>query len=59
MNHGAYESCVVHAARDFVQAGLISGRQKDAIVTAAAHSSCGKHNRSGEEDDREAEERRR
>jgi uncharacterized repeat protein (TIGR01451 family) len=60
--HGAYESCVVHAAGEFVQAGLISGRQKDAIVTAAAHSSCGKHNRSGEEgeeDDREAEERRR
>jgi hypothetical protein len=53
---------VVHAAGEFVQAGLISGRQKDAIVTAAAHSSCGKHNRSGEEgeeDDREAEERRR
>ena len=58
-NHGAYESCVVHAAHEFVQAGLISGRQKDAIVTAAAHSSCGKHNRAGEEDDREAEERRR
>jgi len=58
-NHGAYESCVVHAAHEFVQAGLISGRQKDAIVTAAAHSSCGNHNRSAEQGDREASERER
>jgi len=40
-NHGAYEACVDHAAQEFVQAGLITQRQRDAIVGAAAHSACG------------------
>jgi len=40
-NHGAYESCMTHAAQEFVQAGFIAERQKDAIVSAAAHSVCG------------------
>jgi uncharacterized protein YegL len=41
-NHGAYVSCVSHAANDFVAAGLITNAQKGAIVSAAAQSSCGK-----------------
>jgi hypothetical protein len=41
-NHGAYVSSVAHTAEDFVIAGLITAAQKDAIVSAAAKSSCGK-----------------
>jgi hypothetical protein len=41
-NHGAYVSCVAHAAEDFVAQGLISEVQKDAIVSEAGASSCGK-----------------
>jgi uncharacterized repeat protein (TIGR01451 family) len=40
-NHGAYVSCVAHAGQEFVQAGLIAERQKDALVRAAAQSVCG------------------
>ena len=40
-NHGAYVSCVTHAGKEFVQAGLIAERQKDALVRAAAQSVCG------------------
>jgi hypothetical protein len=41
-NHGAYVSAVAHAAEDFLEAGLITERQKGAIVSAAARSNCGK-----------------
>ncbi len=37
-NHGKYVSCVAHAAEDFLEAGLISDEEKDAIVSAAARS---------------------
>jgi hypothetical protein len=40
-NHGAYVSCVAHAAEDFMAAGLITEAAKDAIVEEAAHSNCG------------------
>lgn len=40
-NHGAYVSCVAHAANAFVAAGLLTPAQKSAVVSAAAQSSCG------------------
>jgi hypothetical protein len=40
-NHGAYVSCVAHAAEDFVAAGLITEAEKDEIVAEAAQSTCG------------------
>lgn len=40
-NHGAYVSCVAHAANAFLGAGLITVPQKNAIVSAAGQSSCG------------------
>lgn len=40
-NHGAYVSCVAHAAEDFVADGLITEAEKDAIVSEAGGSSCG------------------
>jgi hypothetical protein len=43
-SHGAYVSAVVAAANDFVAAGLISGADKGAIVSAAAQSTCGNRN---------------
>jgi hypothetical protein len=41
-NHGKYVSCVAHNAEDFVDAGLITEAEKDAIVSVAAQSDCGK-----------------
>lgn len=41
-NHGQYVSAVVHATDEFFDAGIITEDQKDAIVSAAAQSSCGK-----------------
>jgi hypothetical protein len=41
-NHGEYVSSVVKTAEAFVAARLITTGQKDAIVAAAARSSCGK-----------------
>lgn len=41
-NHGQYVSCVSALAQGWVDAGLISGRDKGAIVSAAARSSTGK-----------------
>ena len=40
-NHGAYVRCVAHTSEDFVDAGLISEAEKDAIVSAAGQSTCG------------------
>lgn len=40
-NHGGYVSCVAHAANDFVDLGLITAGEKDAIVSEAGQSSCG------------------
>jgi formaldehyde-activating enzyme involved in methanogenesis len=44
-NHGAYVSCVAHAAEDFVDAGLIPEAEKDEIVSAAGQSTCGHKNK--------------
>ena len=41
-NHGKYVSCVSHAAEDYLEAGLITEAEKDAIVAAAAQSDVGK-----------------
>jgi hypothetical protein len=41
-NHGAYVSCVAHAANQLVAAGKITSSQKDALVSAAGKSSVGK-----------------
>mgnify|MGYP003960633385 FL=1 len=41
-NHGAYVSCVSHAAEALMIEGIISEEEKDAIVSAAAQSSVGK-----------------
>ena len=41
-NHGQYVSCIARAAEDFVAAGLITDAEKDAIVSEAGRSSCGK-----------------
>jgi hypothetical protein len=41
-NHGQYVSCVDRTSDDFVAAGLITQAEKDAIVSTAAQSSCGK-----------------
>jgi hypothetical protein len=40
-NHGAYVACVSHAGSDFVEAGLLTEEEKDALVSAAGQSSCG------------------
>jgi hypothetical protein len=40
-NHGQYVKAVVAAARDFLNAGFITQRQRAQIVTEAAHSKCG------------------
>jgi len=41
-NHGAYVSCLAHTASDFLTGGLITEAEKDASVSAAAQSSCGR-----------------
>ncbi len=46
-NHGAYVSCVSHAAEDYLEAGLITEAEKDAIVSAAAQSDVGKKKKKG------------
>jgi hypothetical protein len=40
-NYGTYVSCVAHASNDMKKAGLISGAEQGALVSAAAQSSCG------------------
>jgi len=42
-NHGRYVSCVAHAAEQFLAAELISEEQKDAEVSAAARTDCGRN----------------
>jgi hypothetical protein len=41
-NHGAYVSCVSKAADEFLALGLITGAEKNAIVSTAGKSQCGK-----------------
>ncbi len=41
-NHGAFVSCVAQTAEAFVAAGSITESEKDAVVSAAAGSGCGK-----------------
>jgi len=40
-NHGEYVSTTTKAAQSFVDLGLISAAEKDAIIAAAGQSSCG------------------
>ncbi|MBS3796348.1 thrombospondin type 3 repeat-containing protein [Pseudoalteromonas sp. BDTF-M6] len=40
-NHGKFVSCTAKTAENFVAMGLITDAEKDAIVSAAAASSCG------------------
>ena len=40
-NHGKYVSAVAHAANEFLRQGLITESEREAIVFAAAGSSCG------------------
>ncbi|MCI5129477.1 MAG: hypothetical protein D3907_13540 [Candidatus Electrothrix sp. AUS3] len=40
-NHGKFVSCTAKSAESFVEAGLISEVEKDAIVSDAAQSDCG------------------
>ena len=42
-NHGAYVSCVSRTAEDFVDSGIITEAEKDAIVSEAAQSNIGKN----------------
>jgi hypothetical protein len=42
-NHGQYVSAVAHVSKTFRQEGLISGRGRGQIVSAAARSDCGKN----------------
>jgi hypothetical protein len=39
---GSYISCTAHASEDFLSDGLISEAEKDAIMSEAGESSCGK-----------------
>jgi hypothetical protein len=41
-NHGKYVSCVAKSAESFVEQGLITEEEKDAIVSEAAKSVCGR-----------------
>jgi hypothetical protein len=41
-NRGQYVSAISQTAAEFVAQGLITDRQKDAIISAAARSDCGK-----------------
>ena len=40
-NHGGYVKCVAHASEDFLEAGLITEEEKDAICSEAGQSACG------------------
>jgi len=40
-NHGKYVSCVARTSENFVEQGLISDAEKDAIVSTAGQSDCG------------------
>jgi hypothetical protein len=44
-NHGAYVSCVAHTTNDFVELGLLTEEEKDAIQSEAGGSSCGRKNK--------------
>jgi hypothetical protein len=41
-NHGQYVSCMARTSESFLELGLISEEDKEAIVSAAAKSACGK-----------------
>jgi hypothetical protein len=41
-NHGKYVSCVAHISEDLAGAGLLTVMEKDAIVSEASVSSCGR-----------------
>ena len=41
-NHGQYQSCVAKTSESFLGLGLITSVQKDALVSQAAQSNCGR-----------------
>lgn len=41
-NHGSYVSCIAHVTDDWLEKGLLTEEEKDAIVSDAAQSDCGK-----------------
>jgi len=41
-NHGSYVSCIAHVTDDWLEKGLLSEEEKDAVVSDAAQSYCGK-----------------
>ncbi len=41
-NHGEYVACVAHEAERFVALGLLTSAAKDAVVSAAGASACGR-----------------
>ena len=41
-NHGAYVSCVAHETTRFVGLGLLTNKQRSALVSTAGQSDCGK-----------------
>ena len=47
-NHGQYVSCVAHAAEAWLEEGVITEEEKDAIVSEAAQSSVGKKDKGNE-----------
>ena len=42
-NHGKYVECVTDVTRDFVGLGLLSRKERAAVISAAARSDCGKN----------------
>jgi len=46
-NHGAYVSCITHLTNTWKDAGLISGKEKGTIVSAAGQSDVGKKPKGG------------
>ena len=41
-NHGKYVSCYAHATKQFLNAQLITSSEKDAMMSSAGQSDCGK-----------------
>ena len=44
-NHGQYVSCWARSSESFVDLGLITEAEKDALVSTAAGTSCGQRSR--------------
>ena len=42
-NHGEYVSSLAHTAEEFLETGLITEEEKDAVIAEGARSGCGKY----------------